>query len=194
MQAAVVAVLLTLAAATARATEVRISAQALERTLRAQLFTGPGGRYYMKGDASSPCYVYVSDPHVSYKQERIFVQVKTRARLGTALRGTCVGIGLSENAEVSLVPEAVEESIGFRDARIEHVSENRELNFLIVPFLKNKLPQQLKVNAADLMRKVLAGSAEKTGYTLTLSTLKLHSLLIEGSSLVLDMDSNLAVD
>lgn len=186
--------LLTLAAATARATEVRISAQALERTLRAQLFTGPGGRYYMKGDASSPCYVYVSDPHVSYKQERIFVQVKTRARLGTALRGTCVGIGLSENAEVSLVPEAVEESIGFRDARIEHVSENRELNFLIVPFLKNKLPQQLKVNAADLMRKVLAGSAEKTGYTLTLSTLKLHSLLIEGSSLVLDMDSNLAVD
>lgn len=176
------------------ATEVRISAKALERTLRTQLFTGPQGRYYMKGDASSPCYVYASDPHVAYKDDRIVVQVKTRARLGTSLRGTCIGVGLSDEAEVSLLPDAEGETIGFRDARIEHISENRELNFLMSPFLKSKLPAQLKVNAAELMRKVLSGSAEKTGYTLTLSSLKLHSLLVEGGSLVLDVDSNLSVD
>ncbi len=176
------------------ATEVRISAKALERTLRTQLFTGPQGRYYMKGDASSACYVYASDPHVAYKDDRIVVQVKTRARLGTSLRGTCIGVGLSDDAEVSLLPDAEGETIGFRDARIEHISENRELNFLMSPFLKNKLPAQLKVNAAELMRKVLSGSAEKTGYALTLSSLKLHSLLVEGGSLVLDVDSNLSVD
>lgn len=176
------------------ATEVKISAKALERTLREQLFTGPEGRYYIKGDASSACFVYASEPHVTLKDDRIVVQVRTRARLGTSLRGTCLGVGLSDQAEVSLVPDAEGETIGFRDARVEHISENRELNFLLVPFLKNKLPAQLKVNAAELMRKVLSGSAEKTGYTLTLSSLKLHSLLVQGASLVLDVDSNLTVD
>ncbi len=179
---------------TAGATEVRISAKALERTLREQLFTGPQGRYYMKGDASSACFVYASDPHVTYKDERIVVQVKTRAKLGTAVRGSCLGVGLADNAVVSLVPDAQGETIGFREARIEQLSDNKELNFLMVPFLKNKLPGQLKVNAAELMRKVLTGSAEKTGYLLTLSSLKLHSLLVQGGSLVLDVDSNLSVD
>ncbi len=185
---------LMLANPAAWATEVRISAQALERTLRTQLFTGPDGRYYMKGDATSPCYVYASDPRVSYKDDRIVIEVKTRARLGTSLRGSCIGVSLSDAAEVSLLPQAEGETIGFRDARIERLSQNRELNFLMSPFLKNKLPAQLKVNAAELMRKVLSGSAEKTGYALTLSSLKLHSLLIQGGSLVLDVDSNLSVD
>lgn len=104
------------------------------------------------------------------------------------------GVGLSDLAEVSLVPDAEGETIGFRDARIERISENRELNFLMNPFLKNKLPGQLKLNAAELMRKVLSGSAEKTGYALTLSSLKLHSLMVQGAALVLDVDSNLTVD
>lgn len=176
------------------ATEVRISGKALERTLRAQLFAGPEGRYYMKGDPTSACYVYASDPRISFQGDRILVQVKTKAKLGTALHGSCLGVGLSDVAEVSLVPDAEGETIGFRDARIERISENRELNFLMAPFLKNKLPGQLKVNAAELMRKVLSGSAEKTGYALTLSSLKLHSLMVQGAALVLDVDSNLMVD
>lgn len=162
--------------------------------MRAQLFAGPEGRYYMKGDPTSACYVYASDPRISFQGDRILVQVKTRAKLGTALHGSCLGVGLSDLAEVSLVPDAEGEAIGFRDARIERISENRELNFLMAPFLKNKLPGQLKVNAAELMRKVLSGSAEKTGYALTLSSLKLHSLMVQGAALVLDVDSNLMVD
>jgi hypothetical protein len=49
----------------ASAVEVTISPQALERTLRAQLFNGPQGRYYIRGDASSACYVYADSPHRS---------------------------------------------------------------------------------------------------------------------------------
>ena len=178
----------------ASATEVKISAKALERTLRAQLFSGSDGRYYMRGNTTSACYVYAADPHVSFKDDRIVIEVKTKAKLGTSLHGSCLGVGLSDTAEVSFIPDAEGETIGFRDARIEHISENRELNFMMVPFLKNKLPAQLKVNAAELMRKVLSDSAEKTGYTLTLSSLKLHSLLVETGSLVLDVDSNLTVE
>ena len=178
----------------ASAIEVKVSAQALERTLQAQLFNGPQGRYYIRGDANSACYVYAESPHVTFVQDRIVVRVHARSKLGTTVHGTCIGVSLSTNTDVSLIPEAEEESIGFRDARIERLSESRELNFLLVPFMSHKLPAQMKVNAAVLMRQLLSRSTETTGYALSLSSLKLHSLLVEGESLVMDADATLKVD
>jgi hypothetical protein len=182
------------AARSASAVEVRVSAQALERTLRTQLFNGPQGRYYIRGDATSACYVYAESPHVTFVQDRIVVRIHARAKLGTAVHGACIGVSLTTNTDVSLIPEAEEESIGFRDARIERLSESRELNFLLVPFLSRQLPAQMKMNAAILMRQLLSRSTETTGYTLSLDSLKLHSLLVEGTSLVMDADANLKVD
>jgi hypothetical protein len=176
------------------AIEVGISSQALERTLRAQLFNGPEGRYYIKGDASSACYVYADSPHVTFVDDRIVVHVHTKAKLGTSVHGACLGVSLSTNADVSLIPDAEGESIGFRDARIERLSESKELNFLLVPFLSHKMPEKMKVNAAVLMRQLLSRSTETTGYALSLSSLKLHSLLVEGASLVMDVDADLKVD
>jgi len=178
----------------ASAIEVKVSAQALERTLQAQLFNGPQGRYYIRGDANSACYVYAESPHVTFMQDRIVVRVHARSRLGTAVHGTCIGVSLTTNTDVSLIPEAEEESVGFRDARIERLSESRELNFLLVPFMSRKLPAQMKVNAAILMRQLLSRSTETTGYALSLNSLKLHSLLVEGDSLVMDADATLKVD
>jgi hypothetical protein len=185
---------LLLAAAPARAIEVKISSQALERTLRAQLFDAPDGRYYMRGDAHSPCFVYADDPHITFKDDRIVVHVHARAKLGTSVHGSCVGVSMTTDADVSFIPEAEGESIGFRDARIERLSESKELNFLLVPFLSHKLPAQMKVNAADLMRQLLSRSTETTGYALTLSSLKMHSMLVQGETLVVDVDVALNVD
>jgi hypothetical protein len=178
----------------ASAIEVKVSAQALERTLQAQLFNGPQGRYYIRGDANSACYVYAESPHVTFVEDRIVVRVHARSKLGTAVHGTCIGVSLSTNTDVSLIPEAEEESVGFRDARIERLSESRELNFLLVPFMSHKLPAQMKVNAAVLMRQLLSRSTETTGYALSLNSLKLHSLLVEGDSLVMDADATLKVN
>ena len=178
----------------ASAIEVKVSAQALERTLRAQLFNGPQGRYYIRGDANSACYVYAESPHVTFVQDRVVVRVHARSKLGTAVHGTCIGVSLTTNTDVSLIPEAEEESVGFRDARIERLSESKELNFLLVPFMSHKLPAQMKVNAAVLMRQLLSRSTETTGYALSLNSLKLHSLLVEGDSLVMDADATLKVD
>ena len=178
----------------ARAIEVKVSAKALERTAKAQLFNGPDGRYYLRGDAHSACSVYAEQPQISFRDDRIVVRVHTRARLGTSVRGACLGVSLTTDAVVSLVPEAQGESIGFRDARLERMSDNRELNFVLAPFLSGQLPQQLKVNAADLMRKLLAGSGPSTGYALSLNRLKLHSLLVEDRALVLDADGGMTVD
>jgi hypothetical protein len=178
----------------ARAIEVKVSAQALERTLRAQLFNGPDGRYYMHGNATSPCSAYAEDPHVTFKDDRVVVHVRTHSKLGTSLHGACLGVSLSTESDVSVVPQAEGESVGFRDAKIEKISESQELNFLLEPFLSRKLPSQMKLSAADLIRKLLSQSLSSTGYTLTLDSLKLHSMQVDHDALVIDVDAGFSLD
>jgi len=182
------------AAPSAHAIEVKVSAQALERTLQTQLFNGPDGRYYMRGDANSACYVYAEKPQVSFKDDRVVVHVHTKSKLGEGIRGACVGVSLTTDADVSVVPDAEGESVGFRDARVERISDSKELNFLLVPFLSHKLPSQMKINAADLMRSLLSQSLATTGYKLTLDTLKLHSMMVDHGALVVDVDAGLSIE
>lgn len=178
----------------AHAVELKISAQALEHTLKTQLFNTSDGRYYIKGNANSACHVYAESPKVSFTGERILVHVHTSAKLGTHIHGTCLGIGLAPDADVSLLPDAEGETIGFRDARIESLSESRELNFILIPFLSRKVPSSMKVNAATLLRQVLAQSLQSTGYDLKLDRLKIHSMQVEDNALVVDVDGDLSVN
>jgi hypothetical protein len=175
------------------AVELRMSRAALERTLKQQTFGSPDGRYYLKGDAKSACYVYAEKPALSFVADRVVVDVKIHARLGKGLAGKCIGVSLNPTSEVSMVPDAEDETLGFRDARVEHVSESKELNFLLMPFMKNQIPSKMKVNAAEVMRKALEGSTLSTGYKLSLERLKIHSLLIRGDWLILDVDGDLSV-
>jgi hypothetical protein len=181
-------------APSADATEVGISAQALERTLRNQLFNTPDGRYYLRGDAHSPCFVYAEKPRITFHDDRVVVSIHTRAKLGTTVAGACVGVSLTRDVDVSVLPDAQGETIGFRDARIDRLSNSSELNFLLVPFLSRQLPQQMKVNAAVLMRQLLSKSAETTGYAIALNNLKIHSMIVQGPQLILDVDTTLSVN
>ena len=187
------AVIAALVSLPAHAIEIRITAQALERTLAQQLFTGAQGRYYIRGDDHSACFIYADQPKVSFVQDRVVVHLHTHSRLGTSLRGTCLGIGLAPEADVSILPEAEGEEIGFRDARVDHLSESKELNFFLVPFLSRKLPQKMKINAAELLRQILAKSAESTGYSIKLDELRIHSMRVTGDVLLVDFDGQLAV-
>ena len=193
------------AAGPAGAIEVRVSAPALERTLLNQVFNqaGPKGqndhRHYLRGDATKGCAVYADTPHVTFRhvdgsdaEDRIDVTIKTHAKVGFGK--ACFGIGLTFDSEVSFIPEAQGESVGFRDARIEHLSANKEIDLLLEPFLAKKLPQEMKINAANLMRTLLVRAPDSTGYVLTLTTLTLHSMTVQGDALVVDLDADIRVD
>lgn len=175
------------------AVEMRVSRDAIERTLKQQLFSGPNGRYYLKGSPQSPCFTYAEEPKLTFIQDRIVVRVKTHSRLGKAVGGACLGLSLSVPAEVSLAPDAEGETIGFRDARLDRVSDQKELNFLLNPFLSRQVPSKMKVNAADLLRQALEGSTATSGYKVTLDRLKIHSVQITDDTLVVDVDGDLSV-
>jgi hypothetical protein len=190
------ACLLLLASATAqcRAVELKVSRDAIERTLKQKLFNGSNGRYYLKGNANSACSVYAEDPKLRFDQDRIVVEVKTHARLGKSVGGACLGISLTLPAQVSLAPDGEGETIGFRDARVDHVSDQRELNFLLTPFLSRQIPSSMKVNASDLLRSALEGSTASSGYKVALDKLKIHSVQVQGDFLIVDADGDLSVE
>jgi hypothetical protein len=179
------------------AVELRVSRDALERTLKQQLFGGADGRYYVKGNAQTPCFTYAEDPKLQFVNEkgepRIVVTLKTHSKLGQKVGASCIGISASLPAEVSLAPVGDGETIGFRDARIDRVSSHQELNFILQPFLSHQVPSSMKVNAADLLRQSLAGSTASSGYKVTLDRLKIHSVQIQGDDLVVDVDANIAI-
>ncbi len=174
------------------AVELKVSREALQRTLREQLFNGPGGRYYLKGSPQTPCSIYAEDPQLTFIQDRILVRVKTHARVGTVVRGACVGLSLAPTSEVSVAPDGEGETLGFRDARVERITQQKELNFVLSPFLSHQVPSRMKVNAADLLRKALEGSAT-SGYKVTLDRLKIHSIQIQGDAVLVDVDGDLSV-
>ena len=175
------------------AVELKVSREALERTLRDQLFSGPTGRFYLKGTEKSACSVYADDARLEFVQDRILVKVKTRARMGKSVGGSCIGISLSPVAEVSVAPYGEGETIGFRDAQLLRVSDKRELNFILTPFLSRQVPSSMKVDAAELLRKALEGSTASSGYKVKLERLKVHSMQIQGDVLVVDVDGDISV-
>lgn len=176
-----------------RAVQLRVSREALQRTLKQQLFSGPDGKYFLKGNARSACWVYADDAQINFAQDRIVVDVKTHARLGKAVGGACIGFSLAPTSEVSVEPYGEGETIGFRDALMVRVSDRRELNFLLAPFLSNQIPKSMKVDAAELLRKALEGSTASLGYKVSLDRLKIHSVQIEGDNLVVDADGDITV-
>jgi hypothetical protein len=173
--------------------ELKVSRAALQRTLQQQLFGGAGGRVYLKGSAQSPCFVYAEDPDIRFDAGRIVVRMKTHARVGTSVRGACIGISLAPISEVSVEPDGEGETLGFRNARLERISEQRELNFLLAPFLSHTVPASMRVNAADLLRKALVDSTATSGFKVSLERLKIHSVQIVGDDVVIDADGDLSV-
>lgn len=177
----------------AHAVELKISRDVLQRTLKQQLFSGPNGRYYLKGNEKTPCYVYADDAQLSFVQDRVLVVIKTHSKLGKSFGSSCIGVSLNTEPQVSLAPQGEREIIGFRDARLEKVLDQKELNYLLTPFLSKQLPSNMQMNAGDLLRKALQDSTSTTGFKVTLDRLKIHSMMIEGDSLVVDVDVDLSV-
>jgi hypothetical protein len=93
-----------------------------------------------------------------------------------------------------MAPDAEGETIGFRDALLDKISDRTEINFVLAPFLRRQVPSSMKVNAADLLKKALAGSTGTSGYKVNLDRLKIHSIEIVGDKLVVDADGDLSVE
>ncbi len=186
--------LLLCCAPASQAGEFKVSSGALERTLRSRLFNTPDQRYYLRGDATSPCKLYAEDPHLSFSGDRILVKVHTAGHYGKQFGGRCIGFPVSMNTVISLAPTAEGETIGVTDARMDRLSDSAEVNFILSPFLSHKLPNSIKINAATMLREILTKSTETSGYPLTLERLDLRQVRVNDKFLIVSYDSDMRID
>jgi hypothetical protein len=162
--------------------------------MKQQLFSGPNGRFYLKGNAQSPCYITAENPQLSFAQGRIVVRLNIQGKVGKTFGSKCFGFNVSLPAEVSLAPDAQGETIGFKDARLDKISDQAEVNFVLSPFLRRQVPSSMKINAAELLRKELANSTATSGYKVRLDRLTITSIRAEGDKLAVDADGNISVE
>ena len=127
-----------LLATPAKAIELNISPQALERTLNKQLFT-ESGRYYLRGKPGSACYAYAEDPEGKLQR-----RPRCRAREGTreagheSARSMSSGVVLNtEKAMCRCFLTAWARRSGFAMRAWNILSASRELNFF-----PRTIPQQ----------------------------------------------------
>jgi len=85
------------------------------------------------------------------------------------------------------------EDIGFRNPDVVKVSDQRELNFVLAPFLSRQVHKSTKVSAAELLRKALIGSTANSGYALMLDQLKIRSVAMHGDDLVVGANGDIGV-
>ena len=178
----------------AQAGQFKVSSNALERTLKARLFATPDGRYYLRGDAHSACKLYVENPQLSLAGDRVLVRLHTAGYYGKQIAGRCIGFPVSMNTTISLAPVVQGEVVGVTDARIDRLSESSEVNFLLSPFLNHKLPSNIQINAATMLRETLTRSTEASGYPVTLDRLELHTVHGNDHYLVIEYDTDMRVD
>ncbi len=178
----------------AQAGQFKVSSSALERTLKARLFSTPDGRYYLRGDAHSACRLYVESPQLSLSGDRVLVRVHTAGYYGKQIARRCTGLPVSMNTTISLAPVVQGEVIGVTDARIDRLSESSEVNFLLSPFLNHKLPSNIQINAATMLRETLTRSTEASGYPVTLDRLELHTVHGTDHYLIIEYDTDMRVD
>jgi hypothetical protein len=177
-----------------QAGEFKVSSGALERTLKTRLFGTPDQRFYLKGDARSACNLYAESPQLSFSGDRILVRVHAGGKYGKMIAGHCIGFPVSMNTVISLAPSAEGETIGVTDAHLDRLSDSAELNFILSPFLSNKLPASIKINAATMLREILTKSTETSGYPLYLERLDVRHVHVIDKYLIVDYDSDMRID
>ena len=90
---------------------------------------GTTGAFSSKDPRERPALSTQTDANVDFVQGRILVKVKTTPRMGNSIGRACLGISMATmapTAEVSVAPYGEGETIGFRDAELLKVSDQRE--------------------------------------------------------------------
>ena len=108
--------------------------------------------------------------------------------------GECFGVSLTTDADVSFVPEAEGESVGVSrcaDRAAERI-EGAELSAGAVSKPQAASADEGERGGPDA--QAAEPVAATTGYTLTLDSLKLHSMLVEGQVLDTDLDADIGVN
>lgn len=185
---------LLVASQTAQALQLTVGPQPLQRALVRQLFAAPDGRYYLRGkrDAGG-CFLFAQNPQLQFVGGRVLLALHITGKVGSNFGGQCLGVNWDGDAEVSMLPQAQGSTIGFTDVRVERLTSDHELDRLLQPLLAALVPKNLKVDAAQLINKMLLTASSRSGTAIGLQQLSISSIQVQGDALQVAVEGAVSV-
>lgn len=174
--------------------QLAVGAQPLQRALAKQLFSAPDGRYYLRGNRTSACYLYAQNPQLHFSGDRVYLDLHLSGKLGSSIAGQCFGLAWAGDTEVSMLPQAEGSDIGFTDVRVERLTSDHTVDRMLQPLLARLVPSSIKVDAASLVSKMLHTASNRSGTTINLQRLFVSAIQVQGTDLTLTLDGAVSIE
>ena len=149
--------LATASAPSARATEIQLSYQVLERLIAQQAFADEG-RKYVKGARTSKCsFAYLENPKIAAAAGgRVAIKAKFTGRSAIDLFGHCAGLGDAFHLTVFAVPFYDKGKVSFKDISVETERDSFYIR-KVRQALMQSLTRQFEYNLQNDAKTLLEG-------------------------------------
>ena len=143
-------------AVTARATEIQLSYNVLERLIAQQVFTEEGRKYVQGSKADKCTFAYLENPRISGANGRVIIKAKFTGRKAIDMFGRCVGVGDAFNLTIIGLPYYDKGRISFKDIGVETDKDGfyiRRVRQALVLSLSKQFDYQIKSDARKLLEQ-----------------------------------------
>ena len=173
--------LLTIVGATvARGSELSVSYGALERNISVQLMTQEG-RYYMRGDPSTPCaYAFVQDPRVDALEGLLRIRLLFSGSAATSIRGRCVGAGDNFDLTITGVPTYANGELYLDQMSVQATAAYFKV---VSAFVEDRLRQNLRVALQRDLEQAAAWMSTRGRGSVLFTGLEVHEIAVEQDAL-----------
>jgi len=177
----------------ARAVELHIQFNALERMLGDTVFT-QDGRRYVHGDAGNKCnFAYLEKPRVGGDTGRLTIRARFTGRSALNAFGVCVGLGDAFNAVISAVPEFHDGNIVL--SQVTAASDGKSGIYIrrVCSALSASLGRDFRYPISAEFQKALEDPTIHPAYPKQLRNFKVSEIRVSHDALVLVLDFELTV-
>jgi hypothetical protein len=177
----------------ARAVELHLRFEALERLLSQQVFTQEGRRY-VHGSATAKCnFAYLEKPHVDGADGQLRIHARFTGRSALNMFGQCVGLGDAFDMTVTAIPVYKDGNIGLKN--VTAVSDNKHGYYirLVCDAMAESLRRDFKYPIATAAKAALEDPGAQPGYPRELHDFKVTDISVSKDALVIAVDFNLTV-
>jgi hypothetical protein len=135
--------------ATADASELVLSRDALQALVASTLFHD-GGRWYLQ---KGTCYAYLEHPIVALAQGRMMIDARLSGKLGLQSQGGCIGVDLASQVAISGILRGGGSELSLQDVRVERANDDaaRQALGLLLGAASDSVSRALRI---DLMTVV----------------------------------------
>jgi hypothetical protein len=177
----------------ARAVELDIQFNALERMLSETVFT-QDGRRYVHNDKNNKCnFAYLEKPRVRGEGGRLVIRARFTGRSALNALGVCVGMGDAFDVAISATPEFHDGNIEL--TKVEAVSDGKTGYYIrrVCTALSASLGREFRYPLASQFQKALEDATIQRAYPRQLRNFKVQEIRVTNDALALVLDFQLTV-